>query len=370
MPQLSVLHLIDGRPDTEPVPTTLALLAMSRCASGSDDRVLLFGGTAVERTARAAGLDGAQCLGVPFGSATLGYASVRRVLSGLGPFDLVHCWSPGALRLAGRALSHLPAALTVTRALSPREQSALARTVRGRRAPTRVALIDPTWKPSLIGAGLRRELCGDVSPAFDPDRCVTDRAAVRARWGVDDEVTVVGLIDPPPFHADAMRVALGIGLPGMRFEAPRGPAPRPLFRLLTHPGQRRRAQARRLVGGFGSPCFLRQDAGLSAPWTVLAGFDVLVVTGGGGAALPWAMAAGVPIIADPEGLAGEVLQHDHNALLAGGDGHRAIAHQFSRLVADPALARTLANHARADAANRFRPETYRSNLAAIYSAIV
>lgn len=369
MSKARVLHLIDGRPDTDPVPTTLALLAMSRRVAAPDDRVLLLGGAGVDDAAAAAGLEDYQRLGVPFGSAVSGQMAVRRALRVAGPFDLVHAWSPGALRFAGRVMGDVPAVLTVARTLNDRERRQVSRQV-WRQANRRVVMIDPTWQSGLVEAGLSEEACRVSPPAFDPALTIPNRAAVRERWGVDDRAVIVALLDPPPCHADAMRIALGIGLPTMRIEAQSGSDTASLFRLVMHPKQHRRPQARQLVTDFGSPDFLRQDAELAAPWKVLAGCDAIVVTGGGGAALPWAMVAGVPIIADSVGLAGEVLTHDVTALFTGDEGHRGIAHQFSRLMADPALARSIADHARAEAEARFGLRGYRDALARTYRGVL
>jgi glycosyltransferase involved in cell wall biosynthesis len=60
------------------------------------------------------------------------------------------------------------------------------------------------------------------------------------------------------------------------------------------------------------------------------------------------MAAGVPIVSSDLPVLGEVLRHDHNALIAPAGDAAAWQHAIERLVGDPALARRLAQQAHAD----------------------
>lgn len=60
------------------------------------------------------------------------------------------------------------------------------------------------------------------------------------------------------------------------------------------------------------------------------------------------MAAGVPIVSSDLPVLGEVLRHDHNALIAPADDVAAWQRAVERLVGDPALARRLAQQAHAD----------------------
>jgi len=60
------------------------------------------------------------------------------------------------------------------------------------------------------------------------------------------------------------------------------------------------------------------------------------------------MAAGAPIIASDLPVLGEVLRHDHNALIAPADDVAAWQRAVERLVGDPALSRRLAQQAHAD----------------------
>jgi glycosyltransferase involved in cell wall biosynthesis len=60
------------------------------------------------------------------------------------------------------------------------------------------------------------------------------------------------------------------------------------------------------------------------------------------------MASGAPIVASDLPVLGEVLRHDHNALVAPADDVAAWQRAVERLIADPALARRLAQQAYAD----------------------
>jgi glycosyltransferase involved in cell wall biosynthesis len=60
------------------------------------------------------------------------------------------------------------------------------------------------------------------------------------------------------------------------------------------------------------------------------------------------MATGAPIITSDLPVLGEVLRHEHNALVAPADDVASWQHAIARLVADPALAGRLAQQAFAD----------------------
>ncbi len=364
-----VLHLIDGPPDADATPATLALLSSARgAAADADDAVLLVGGVGLNASARAAGLHGYQRVGAPFASALWGYPAVRRAVRRMGPIDLVHAWSPGAARFAHRAMPRTPAVLSLTRPLHCGEAARVAAWHRARLASaSRIVLHDPTWRRPLSDAGLPDDAVTVVHPAFDPALLSPDRTAVRDAWGVvDGDALVVVMLDPSPLAADAARAALGVGLAAIGM-AQGGDGRR--CHLVMHPCQWRRGVAARVIDGFGAPGLVRQDARVASPWTVLAGCDAALVLGGGGPLLPWAMAAGVPLLADPLGLAAEVLRDEEHALFTPGPDHRSIAHQFTRLANDPALARRLADRAWADVPTHFDRETYRQRIAGLYAEL-
>src|SRR6185369_9792026 len=99
------------------------LLAASLGRIGeASEQVVLLGGSALARQAEAVGIRGAMSVGVPFGRALAGWPAVASHLRRLGlggagapggAFDLIHCWSVGALSLATLMFRATPRLLSV-----------------------------------------------------------------------------------------------------------------------------------------------------------------------------------------------------------------------------------------------------------------
>jgi glycosyltransferase involved in cell wall biosynthesis len=78
------------------------------------------------------------------------------------------------------------------------------------------------------------------------------------------------------------------------------------------------------------------------------------------------MATGVPIVSSDLPVLGEVLRHDHNALIAPAGDAGAWQHAIERLVTDPALARRIAHQAHADLV---RHHTWDSRVRTIFAEL-
>jgi glycosyltransferase involved in cell wall biosynthesis len=108
-----------------------------------------------------------------------------------------------------------------------------------------------------------------------------------------------------------------------------------------------------------------------APWLGLAGVFVLPsLSEGSPNVILEAMAAGVPIAATRAGGTPEIITHDRDALLSPVSDPTALANNIERLLAQPSLAQSLAHAALQTATDRFSPDSYRSNLVAIYRQLL
>ncbi|MEM6459531.1 MAG: hypothetical protein AAF710_09090 [Planctomycetota bacterium] len=278
-------HVIDAAgPWANPV--TLAEIA------GRGEPTLLVGDGGLTAAAAAAGLTRAARLPAAGGDARWAVANLRRFFRSAGPVRSLHAWSPtaaAALRWAG-----LPSGARRTLHLTATPDACQLKRIGGLARGWDVQTASPRTARRLRGVGVETAMIDamparGVRPAADA-HAGPARAALRARWGVDDDTPVVAAWADPPAAADTMRAAMTVNLVA---EA----AGREL-RLLVHPLQHARARTQDLLDRYGHPDRLIQDAGLAAPWSVLSGLDA-VMLGDDPAPLSvrYALAAGVPVVA-------------------------------------------------------------------------
>jgi len=82
-----------------------------------------------------------------------------------------------------------------------------------------------------------------------------------------------------------------------------------------------------------------------------------------------AMAAGVPCVASSAGGIPEIMTNERTGLLTPARNPPALAKAIGRLLADPALSASLADHARAETA-RFNPDVYHADLVRIFQHVI
>jgi glycosyltransferase involved in cell wall biosynthesis len=368
---MRVLHLIDAA-SPQACPATLALMgeAIGR-TPGIEQEVLLLGGAALGEAAKAAGIARATLLGVPTGRAMRGWFAVRRCLSSLGRFDLMHCWSAGTLTLATLMQRDVPRVATFT-------QRPTARVAHWLRmlgaAPGRASAFLPisaTIRRELISHGVPEGVVHVLRPGLDLGRVSqANRDGLRESWGLDPRdrgAVVVGLIADPPDAVDAMFSALAVGIAGEVY-SPREPNAAHRVYVLVHPQMTRRVNAQATMDEIGRPANVIVEPRLSLPWEVLPGCDVALATvrGGGGLSLLWAMAANVPIVAEADYAVSEVVEANHSALLTKPGEHKQIAHRITQLIDDPRLAWKLRDTARHECYSFFSKQRYAANLKTVY----
>jgi len=364
---MEVWHLLDtggGAAD----PATLELLAQSqgRLPDVSQHVVLMGGANAVCR-AEQVGLRPAVHLGVPYGHGVLGYAALRRRLRRLPTPDIVHCWSPGTAMLAAVLPQRAARILTLTQ----RVDAGVARRLRalacGPIAPMTVLTLNATARHALILRGLDARRVHVLRPAVDMARIDrAGRATLRERWEVDDDVTVMALLADPVAVGDA---CLAVMVASMADFAENVAKTR--IRVLLHPATHGRRRAVRWMHEVGHGRRVICDAAVAAPWRVLPGCDVALSSGVGvgGLGLLWAMAAGVPIIAEASDAVGEILEDRHSALLAPPGDPKRLAHRLGRLLSDATLAWKLRDTSRHEAYSLFGRQHYCQCLGTVYAQV-
>jgi len=301
------LHLID-QASPQATPATLSLIART------GEPALLLGSTPLMRDAHAAGLTHATAVSVPAGSARLGVWALRRALRDVDRGRELHVWSLGclaAIHRLGRRSS------TVAHLLTPPTLAELRQLRRLDRPTLRYRVVGSLLRDRLIAAGFtpeRIELQALPTPAEAESQLQSDRAALRIRWGVGDDLPVVTLLSDPPTAANAQPMMIALNLLAIAADRP--------LRMLVHPEQAGRPRTQTLLDRYGQPDRFIQDAGLAAPWSVLRGCDaVMLAEQPAPLSVRYAVAAGLPIVAPDlpihrEALADAPAEQVHFALTA------------------------------------------------------
>jgi len=366
---MRILHLIDAA-SPQAASTTLALLDQSLGRLGhTDQHALLLGGTPLRRATQEAGITGAMHAGVPFGQAILGIPAIKRHAQQRGPFDLIHCWSIGALTAASWVFRKTPKALTLTSTPPPASihwLRILAKETPGR---TLFLPISSTIRGTLLGGAIPEPAVHVLRPAIDMGKvCHDDRTALRKAWGAPSESTkIIALLTEPPHQADALAANIAMAM------ADDSAATDGLtLRMLIHPDQHNRLRAQNRMRGLGQPQRVIQEPRLDVPWQVLPGCDLALTLGqdAGGLPLLWAMAANVPIIGEATYAVSEIIEDHHSALLAQPGSMKHLAQRITQLFTDPKLAWKLRDTARHEAYSFFSRQRYCQALGGVYEQMV
>ncbi len=360
---MRVLHLFDAPHGV--CPATLALLADGLDRTESQQRVLLLGGEALRRAAMGVGLEQPRVLGVILGCAALSFHRLRAWRS---EADLLHCWSPGALTAARLALPQIPRLLTLTASPGAATRRWLRVLTSG--DPTVILTTSATIRRDLLGAGVHEGSVHVLRPAIDMARFeAAARPGLRRRWKAEDpRVRVIALLGDPPQRCDAWPAMMAMGLCAEALASREGSAPLP--RLLLHPSARHRRAVQDAMTHLGQGQRIIVDEAVERPWEVLPGCDAAVLLPPHGLSMLYAMAAGVPLLAEATYATSEVLEDRHSALLCKPDQPRAMAHRLTQLLSDTQLAWKVRDAARTEAYSFFSRQRYRRDLRGVYEQLL
>jgi glycosyltransferase involved in cell wall biosynthesis len=376
-----VLHLIDpGSPGGGACTLQLLGDALSRIRSVHQE-VALIGTAAHAVMAQRCGVQPAMRLAPSLRLAVTAYRSVRRWLHGrereAGPFDLLHAWTAQAAVLA-----------TMLGPTRPRVASLSVGPITGPHVPLFRGMIHRHPMSLLASSsavareyrtiGVDERLVSILPPAVDPDAVRPgDRAALRARWRIDEGTFVVGLLSEPLNWADAWIGANVIA---------RAAATGRRVRLIAHPRAARRSEARHWLRSLRFEDVLILDEDLAEPWRIAAGLDAALLiggelnvldlsaagspwallTGGGRRLRPlpgimpllWAMSAGVPVIAEASDAVRDILHDGVSGLLVNPRDINTAADRIVRLADDRTIAGRIGAAARIAVHDRFHVSAY------------
>lgn len=371
-----VLHVIDpGSPGGG--ACSLHLLGdLKRAMPLIDHRTMIVGDARHIDLARRCGMtvDGWICpvRNVPFSGAR----ALRRYIQTMKwngvEVDVIHAWTPRASTLARLASPDVPHLTTLhvgpldgfgtrywRRLLARREAPALG--------ATRAIVSD------CRRAGLQHSIVSLVPPAVNAAAAdLQARDVVRHRWkdsfGTNSSAFVVGLLAEPISWSDVRAAATSVArvlLSGRD------------VKLVAHAKAMRRIEAERFLNRLGLPELLLIDDAAAEPWQIVGGLDAMLWMGPrrnrpSPSALPllWAMAAGVPVIAECTDDARQFIDDGVNGYLIDPHDVNAASRQILRLFDDRELGRNLGEAGRAAVNELYGIDAYAMRIQHAYELLL
>ncbi len=367
---MRILHLIDPAAPGGG-PCTLKLLAETLTRVGGRHDVLIAGTTDHLALARRCGLTPLGRIRAPLNRPTLARSAIRRVLRHRerrgGRYDLIHAWTTSAAASVVRVTPRRP--VLASAVAGSRTVGSDLRVIARRGVPllaTTTATCD-----RLLGAAYPPDLVTVLPPAVDPASIAMEhRRLVRDSWGVDETTFVVAHLGEPGPTADgdhALLAAARAALTGKDFRI-----------VIQHRAAAPSKHVMLLRAGLTD--LIVVDDRVSEPWRVVAGLDAAFTLHRPprrderrSPELPgpllWAMAAGVPVIAEQR-YAGDWLVEGSTGLVTDtGDSNRTAA-RILDLFDDAALARRVGAAGKVLVTQRFAPHMFAGRIAAAWEAVV
>ncbi len=394
---MKILHLVDpGNPGGGAM--TMRLLAdtvaeLPQC----QHHVFLLGSQWHLNLAQRCGLDP---LGTIAPSHFLPYVRqhcLRRILqtyqTKYGKYDCVHCWSLRAASLSHRALLSHPTIVSCLVGPVLGEFSTFFMGKNWQNARSTFLPASPSVERELSCWGVESPRIHSLPPAV-PANVTSDhsRQSLRKRWQVDDQTMVIGLLSDPVNWADSY---YGAHIASRMTLASRS------CRLLIHPTATRRrltvswiSRLRRLSGRD----VLINEPMLAEPWRILPGMDAVLFTGGqlnnpehyvvpsrkqlftGGtrrvrpvsSVMPilWAMAAGIPTVAETNDATVSILTNGETGFLIPTGNVDAVAFHLMQMHDDKTIADQLSDRARQWVTQNRNTRDYARQLLTFYESTV
>lgn len=389
---MRVLHLIDpGSPGGGACTLQLLSEPLQRLNSVRQD-VILIGHERHEQLARDVGVVPTGRLSPPANEPALaGFAGsalkaiIREYEAVQGRYDIIHTWTARSTLLAAMAAPNRRRLASL--AVGPVNSfvmQLLSAILEQRPCP--LLTTSRSVKRDFTAMGLPAHLIAVLRPAVHPEAVeLTDRSTLRARWGAGKDTFIVGLLAEPVNWCDA-RAAVNIL--GLAVESGRD------VRLVLHPRAAYRLDAERWAEqvGFDHRVILEDD--IAVPWRVVNGLDAALLLGddtstfdlrrrgsafsllfGGGRALRpmpgvmpalWAMAAGVPVIAENSAAVKEFIEDGVTGLVVNQHDRNQAADRLTRLYDDRTIGGRLGAAARAHVNERYHVSQYCVLLKRVY----
>lgn len=393
---MRVLHLIDpGSPGGG--ACTLQLLAepVTRLNTVDQD-VLLIGHERHEQLARECGVEPTGRLTAPHNEPALaGFAGsalkhyIRESEEARGQYDIIHTWTARSTLLAAMAAPQRKRVATLSVGpVNSFVMQLLGAVLEYRPCP--LLATSRSVRRDFIAMGLDDELIDVLPPAVHPEAVeLEDRAALRARWGVEKNSFVIGLLAEPVNWCDAKSAVRILALAA---ESKRD------VRLVLHPKASRRTDAQIWAEKIGLDDRIILEDDVAVPWKVVNGLDAALLLGddtstfdlrhagspfsllfGGGRALRpmpgvmpalWAMAAGVPVVAESSAAAHEFIEDGVTGLLVPQHDQNRAADRLVRLYDDRTIGGRIGAAARQQIHDRYHVSAYCVRLKDVYERIL
>lgn len=388
---MRILHLLDsGSPGVGATLLRLAAEPLSRIRS-IEHVAIVVGNEQDVALAERCGVPVAGRIPAPLRRPLLGRRALRSTLehfreAGRG-VDLIHTWSADSLLAA---LSIAPdVRLLATLPIGPvagLSTTALALALEQR--PAALTALTPQIASEFGLAGIADDRIRVIEPAVNPGMLAgrdAARHALRQRWGAGSRTLVLGLLAEPPRWSDARlgaTIATIVALAGYE------------VKLVTHSSAMRRSETHRWLRDAELEEILVVEDQLAEPWSIVHGLDAALVLGadassddlhamggafswlvGGGrqphpspSVMPmlWAIAAGVPVVAEATSSFASILTDGVNGLLVNAGDVNAAADRLIRLADDRQLAGRIGAAATALAASRFHVSAFCVRLKELY----
>ncbi len=351
--------------------------------AGVEEDVVLLGGLEDGFKAKRIGLRGYDRLAPPLRRGALAFPKLRQYLQQQGPYSLIHCWSPATFSLAAILAGSTPRLLMQTEAAASPATVHWLRMLLNER-PGEVLAAGNTVARRLKTHGVPEKRLHVLRPGLHFGLLDFDaRAEIREGWGVSDETKVIALLGEPARLCDVwaaswvMTILRTSGVDAALLASPRG---------------RRASAAWERVSRLGWQERLLLDEAVEEPWRVLPGCDAVLFLGDDrhdevAAELPiwrqprtrttmpgmlpllWAMAAGVPVVAEASYAVSEILEHRHSALLVKPGQTWDAARALRQVFTDPKQAWRLSDAARSEAFSFFSRLRFCDQVKKVYEQI-
>jgi glycosyltransferase involved in cell wall biosynthesis len=307
-----ILHLIDpASPGGGPGTLRLAAEALSRSAIAAHD-VLIVGNSRHRDLAGRCGLETRGRLGAPLNRASLARGGLRSFLRACEPvngrYDLLHAWTLSAAGLGVLGAGQRPLLATAISGL-------VSWTARRRLQSVPVLAATDSVRRDLEAAGWDPGLLSLLPPGVDRRAIgLEQRALLRERWGADETTFVAGLLGEPPAGLDGVLAMNALGRVALSGKD---------VRLVLHHEATAPHDLRRWLVRLGLGEFVVVDDAAVEPWRVVAGLDAALVAAKPGhrvaepSVMPvlWAMAAGVPVVAEASRAISDIIDDGASGLL-------------------------------------------------------
>ncbi|HRQ74869.1 MAG TPA: hypothetical protein PK098_03010 [Phycisphaerales bacterium] len=390
---VKALHLIDpGSPGGGACSLSLLAAVQSRIGSIEHD-VLILGTRRHVDLAKRCGVKPTGSLSAPLHVPGFGRRGLARFIHerehGRGRYDFIHAWTPRAATLAMLAAPHHRRLATFS--VGP---------LTGVHGHYFQMLIDQRPMPVLVSStgvlreyrsmGIDRRLLSLLPPgvAVETEE-VTPREALRKRWGASRSTFVIGVLSEPANWADAQRA---VEIAARLHVSERN------VKLLLHPSAIRRADAERWLRSLGQGDIVVVEDDLAEPWRVARGLDAAMFIGGemnsmdlrdsdspwslifgGGRRLRpmpgimpllWAMAHGVPVIAEASDAVSDVVEEGVSGLLVGQGDINAACDRLIRMYDDRTIAGRIGAGGSARVEKRFHISAFCVRLRQAYDMLL